>query len=359
MVITNDYINITRDVLTNSESIFYFIKTVRDVGKTWGAKKYIWKRAIKRGRKAIVIRRTKVEAEKMAETFYASVDMQKFCGYELYNPQTKKGNLRREGKTFYVKRNGKWEWFLKITNLSQFRSLRSADDPKCNTIILEEYAVTEAEYRRYSGNEVENFIDIVYSVARQHPIRCIFLGNKESLYDPYLDYFGIKPMPAAYQGIVKYKDKTITCYYRNSKAEIKDKKGAYFHRRLETLLSGTAYGRFIEGEYKNNVKLKLAAIPEKAEGYLQLKWRDKLFRICTFNGNFYINDKPDITLLLLTDKITNSHKYKMQWQLFKREHRHIADELIYAYLQNKIYYSSEIVYHNLQPFLKWLGVINT
>ena len=331
---------------------------MRNIGKTWAFKRRIWKRALKRGKKTIVVRRFKNEKRAAAETFYSSRDMQEFCGIEPYDPETKKGNMKQEGATFYIKRGNKWVWFLKIMNLAEYQNTRSADDVDCDTIIYDEYTTTPERYRLYRGNEVENFIDLSISICRQHPIRVIFCGNKESIDDPYLTYFGIKPLPTDFEGIRTYKKGTIVVQQVNTEVKQNAQKPTYLDR-LKTMLEGTAYGRYMfEGEYKRASRREFLPTPSEAEGYLQLKWRDKLLCIKTVGDKFYVNNRPDISLTLFTDAIKDTHKYKRQEQLLKSEKSTICRGLIAAYIDDRVIYSSEAVYEAIQPFYKWLGILN-
>ena len=75
-----------------------------------------------------------------------SVDFIKFCGIELYNPETKTGNVKQIGNTFYIKQGKSWTWFLKIVSLSDSNAMRSADDVDCDTIIFDEFTTTIDKY---------------------------------------------------------------------------------------------------------------------------------------------------------------------------------------------------------------------
>lgn len=341
--------------LSYSTGLFYFFDTVRNIGKTWAVKKRIWRRAFKHGKKTIYVRRFRKEVSECSATFYQSADIIKHCkGLIPYNPDTKKGNCKQQGRTFFIKRNQKWTWFLKIVSLTEYAKMRSADDVDCDTIIFDEYTTTPEKYKQYRGNEVEHFIDLSISIARHHNIRCIFLGNKESIDNPYYNYFGLKPLPTAFQGTRTYKQGTLVRTQFNDPIELQEDVTLCKFRKL---LDKTAYGQYMHaGEYKTHVALKWYKTPAKADGYLQLYWKKKLLAISTYKGYIYVNDKPDIMCTLFTDQCDN--KYPHQKQLIKKLHAKLFNTLYHAVQDNRVRYSSETVFNNIQPFYKWLNIFN-
>ena len=142
--------------------IINFILTNRNYGKTWAFKIRAWRRAYKYGKKTIWVRRFDNEAKSAAQTFYRSKDLQRMLrGYTPYDPKTKKGNVKQDGTTFYIKRNGTWDWFLKIVKLSDSTAMRSADDVKVDTIVFDEFTTTPDKYTfahtgdQYDKNDME------------------------------------------------------------------------------------------------------------------------------------------------------------------------------------------------------------
>ena len=142
----------------------------RNYGKTWTFKKRAFKRALKHGKKTIWLRMFKKEVKEALSTFYTSKDLQAYCNISIYdkdnNPQ---GNLKQIGNTFYYRRKYKsgkfsaWQWFLKVFALTEADALRSADDVDVDTIIFDEFTKTPNKYKRYRGNMVNDFIDILFT----------------------------------------------------------------------------------------------------------------------------------------------------------------------------------------------------
>lgn len=333
-------------------AIFNHIESNRNYGKTWGFKKRAWKRAKKHGKKTLWIRRFKKEVKECTATFYNSIDLLKFIGdIELYDSKTKTGNCKQVGRTFYILRNGKWEWFLKIAALSDSNALRSADDVNCDTIIYDEYTTTPDKYRRYRGNEVTDFIDLFFSAKREHEVRCFFLGNKESYNNPYFTYFGIPFIPKEFEGIKRFKGGSIAVQRINNKPRSKN----MYDSKVEKLFQNTSYGNYIyKDEYKTASGLKTRKPPIDASEYIQLNWHGNEIRITILNGWFYVSSKIDKMRRVYTD--TPLHKYKHELLLVKR-HKRCFNALIDALSDSRVYYDSHSVYENVFSFFQWLNAV--
>ena len=199
----------------------------RNYGKTWTFKKRAFKRALKHGKKTIWLRLFKKEVVEALSTFYTSKDLQKYCGVSLYDKDTNpKGNLKQQGNTFYYRKQyksgkfSKWQWFLKVYALSNADAIRSADDVDVDTIVFDEFTKPTSKYRRYVGNIANDFIDILFSSKREHEVRCILIGNKESVNNPIFTYFNIKTLPTSYEGIKVYRNGSFVIQQINTTLQI-------------------------------------------------------------------------------------------------------------------------------------------
>lgn len=353
--ITDDYIKFL-PILSHSCAIFYFLNTVRNIGKTWEIKRWAWLRARNNGKKCIIVRRFAKEAKECAESFYSSRDLIAHCpGLQPYDETTKRGNVRQRGRTIYHKYKGKWRWFVKIMSLAEFKNKRSADDVDCDRIFFDEYTTTPRQYRQYFGNEVEDFIDLFISITRQHKVRVIFCGNNENIFNPYFEYFKITPPPPNFEGVRFYRSKTILLYQRITPC--KDTKESKHLNRVFLMLKNTRYGAYLnDGEYKQGTALKWATPPKIAQLYVNIKWRGKLLRITNANGVYYVDKKADLSEYVLTDVIDKDTPHPIQ--LYKSRDRKAFAPFIDAVSLNRVHYANESVYNAIQPFYKWLGIYN-
>ena len=328
----------------------------RNYGKTWTFKKRAFKRAIKHGKKTIWLRMFKKEVKEALNTFYKSKDLCNFCGVSLYDKDTNKdGNLKQIGNTFYYRKRIKnkwssWQWFLKVFSLSDNDAVRSADDVDTDTIIFDEATKTADKLKRYRGNIVNDFIDILFSTKREHKVRCFIIGNKESVNNPFNVYFGIKPLPSTFEGIRTYRNGAFVIQQINNVDEAQNE----YDAKLKALLHGTQYGNYIyRSEYKNNNGLKTRRTPKEASIYTQLYFNNCAFKISVLNGFFYVNDKIDNSRRVFCDVMTN--KYNKELRLVKRQ-KNLFIALINAIADNRVYYETVAVMESIQAFYMWLGV---
>lgn len=334
--------------------IFSFVLGARNIGKTWAYKKRAYRRGVKKLKKTIWVRRFRNEAAECARTFFTSRDLQKFCGIEWYQKETDSGNVKQDGNTIYYRNKNKWEWIIKIIALSDCKKMRSSDDVDVDTIVYDEFTTTPEKYRLYRGDEVRDFIDLYISISRQHAVRAFFLGNKESVSNPYFLYFKLPVLPLKWQGIRHFKNGTITVQQVNDYISPADN----HFKRLQTLLSDTDYGDYLyKATYKNMPQLKLKKAPTTASGYAQIDWKGRPLKIVSdANAVFYISSHIDRLLPIFTDKCR--HKYKNEYQLVKSEHRDAFRALVQAVSDNRIYYESHADYESIQDFYAWLGLKN-
>jgi hypothetical protein len=336
--------------VTSRDAIFTFINTNRNFGKTWLFKKRAFKRALKRGRKTIWVRRFKKEVKEAAAKFFTSADLRKFCGIEWYDPDTKQGNCKQVGNTFYVKRRGRWEWFLQIVALTDAANMRGVDDVKVDTIVFDEYRTTPERYARYRGNEVTDFIDIFFSAKREHEIRCFFLGNKESTTDPYFAYFGIPTFPDTFEGIRMFRGGSICCQFINNEQNTQSEE---YERKTQNLLRGTSYGAYIyESATKTKKPVRVKKSPVGAAYYVQLCIRGQYVRILLYDGIFYVSAGADKSKPVYCDAQTNAPRHFLLTKRLKRFFVGLENALT----DGRVYYESNAVYERVVPFYKWLGI---
>lgn len=345
------YFDATR--VASYNGIFTHVISNRNYGKTWGFKKRAWVRALKRGKKTIWVRRFKKEVKEAAPTFYASADLLTFIKTLIpYDSETKKGNFKQNGNTFYVKRGRHWTWFLKIVALSDANALRSADDVNCDTIIFDEYTTTPEKYARYRGNEVNDFCDMFFSAKRNHKVRCFFLGNNENVANPYLTYFGIKPLPMTFEGLRTYRHGSIVIQKINNKPVIENK----YDKGVQDLFSGTVYGDYIYADkYRTGGNLKCCKTPHDVTLYAQIAYNSVPLAIKTDGCRFYCCSAIDKTQPVYCGGDTNVNIYPRSYVLVKRN-RVLFNAFISAIADNRVKYENHAAYEAMIQFRKWLAV---
>ena len=328
----------------------------RNYGKTWTFKKRSFLRAIKHGKKTLWLRLFKKEVKEAISTFYTSKDLQEYCGITIYDKDTNpNGNVKQCGNTFYYRKQikgkwSRWSWFLKVYALSDVGAVRSADDVDVDTIIFDEFTKPVDTYKRYRGNIANDFIDILFSAKRDHQVRCVLIGNKESINNPIFSYFGIKPMPSSWQGIRTYRHGSFVLQQINNKEDT----STNYNAKMQHLLNGTAYGNYIyEDEYKNQNAFRKRKTPPSATIYVQLILNTLPIKISVNNGLFYVNMRIDNSRRVYCDTLQNKYQHEL---LLVRKQKRFFTAFVNAMADNRVYYDTAQTYEAIQPFIQWLTI---
>ena len=332
--------------------IINFILTNRNYGKTWAFKIRAWRRAYKYGKKTIWVRRFDNEAKSAAQTFYRSKDLQRMLrGFTPYDPKTKKGNVKQDGTTFYIKRNGTWDWFLKIVKLSDSTAMRSADDVKVDTIVFDEFTTTPDKYTRYRGNEVTAFIDLIVSAKREHIVRAYLLGNSESIVNPYFDYFNMPALPPNYEGVRRYRNGSIVVQKVNNLP----RQQTEYERQFAVMLNGTAYGDYLyKQSYKDTERVKIGKPSADAFVYCQIGWNGAPLTIYFDNSQFVFVAGADKGKEIYTNATMDYPKAIRLLQTHRKYFELLTRGISYGLVR----YDSAETYERAFGFIKWLGILS-
>lgn len=327
---------------------FTFVLTGRNRGKTWAFKKRSWKRGIKRGKKTIWLRTFRQEAKECIASFFTSSDLQQFCGIVPYDPETKQGNFKQIGNTFYCKRGKRWEWFLKVMCVSNANALRSADDVNIDTIVYDECTTTPARYARYRGNMVEDFIDIFISMKRMHTVRAFLLGNKEAPVNPFLQYFGIKTPERDFDGIRSFKNGSVVVEQRNGSG----KRDTQYESAIERALEGTAYGRYLySSDARTGNTARISRAPVGCRIYTQIYTGKGIVRIVSKDGTYWCDMRVD-----RSQPVHSIVHTTCTGLILTRNELHYFNDLVEAVQSGQIYYDAYETLASVLPFFRWLGL---
>ena len=345
-----DYINLC--IIASFNAVFNYIITNRTYGKTWAMLIRSWRRAYKRGKKAIIVRLLAKEVKEFKNQLYKSKDLVKACkGLIPYDPETKKGNFRVNGKTCYIKRGGRWVWFLKVFACSDANAARAADDVDCDTIYFDEFMQTPENLARYRGDVVREFSDIFFSAKREHRVTAFLFGNREKVSNPFFEYFGIPPMPVGFEGLRRYRKKSHLVLYVNNEQK---EKNAY-DKAVRAAFENTAYGDFI---YKNKAKtgdaFKRSKTPLKAALLLALEWKSIPILISAHGGNLYVK-RGSVSSAPAVYCDTPRGRYKNEYKIV-RSMKPLFRPIVNAAALNRIYFENEAAQEACMPFLQWIGI---
>ena len=210
-------------------ALFTFILTNRGLGKTYGAKKRVVKKFLKKGEQFIYLRRYKEEL-KTVSTFWDDISK---------DPEFEGVEFKVVHKQFYI--NGKVAGYAIPLSVSQ--NYKSTPYPDVTTIIFDEFIIN-TQNLRYLKNEVSTYLDFFETVARKRDnVRAIFLANNISFVNPYFQYFRCIPKPGNRFTLAKDGEVLVEVFKDDEFNEEK------YQTKFGKLIKNTAYGNYaIENE---------------------------------------------------------------------------------------------------------------
>lgn len=212
-------------------TLLSFIVGARGIGKTYGFKKFVVNRFIKKGEQFIYLRRYKTELKKVNQ-FFKKVSRE-FPEYKL----------EVKGKEFYC--NGAlMGWAIP---LSTWATEKSNEYPNVRTILFDEFLIEKSKLS-YLPNEAESLLNMMETVFRDRTdTRTILLSNATSVVNPYFLYFGL--MPNVDKRFNYYDDRGILIELCDSRDFAEIKKKTPFGK----LIAGTAYEDMsVDNEFAND-----------------------------------------------------------------------------------------------------------
>lgn len=267
------------DKMLSYNALFNFVVGERGVGKSYGAKKYVANRWIKKHKQFVYLRRYKTELKqalmKNKTPIFFDQIKQELEGHKFSNTNE---TISIDGKICG------FAMPLSIANI-----LKSSTYDNVDTIIFDEFIIDKGNYH-YLQNEVIALLDVVETVARLRDIRVIFLGNAISITNPYFTFFDLS-LP--YNSQFKlFKDGLILVNYIKNTAYREVKKNTRFGKLIE----GTEYGKYaIDNEFLRDSKSFICKKSRNCKFYFILKLNGKNYGVwCDYqDGKMYISNDYD------------------------------------------------------------------
>ena len=267
-------------------ALLSFIITERGLGKSYGSKKFVAKRFIKRKKQFVYLRRYKTE---LKEAMMKN-------GNPIFWEQIKNDKELKDHKftnkkdTMYI--DGELSGFampLSIANI-----LKSSTYDNVDTIIFDEFLIDKGNYH-YLQNEVIQLLDVIETVARLRDIRVIFLGNAISITNPYFTFFNLT-LPYNSEVKIAKRDNNgkplIIIYYAKNQKYREVKKASRFGQ----LIDGTEYGKYaIDNEFLRDSKTFIRKKSKQCKFYFILVINGKHYGVwCDYKeGMIYISNDYD------------------------------------------------------------------
>lgn len=178
------------DKIMSYNATYMFVVGARGLGKTYGAKKFVIRDALRTNgeNQFIYLRRFTKELQGRG-TFFADI-LQEFPDYDLrvngmvaeYAPTSTRGDKKRN-----------WSVMGYFMALSTAQKQKSVAFPKVKTILFDEFIIEKGALH-YLPNESKIFNDLFSTVDRwKDKTRVIFMANAVSITNPYFLAYKIRP----------------------------------------------------------------------------------------------------------------------------------------------------------------------
>lgn len=271
--------------LLSYNKLFNFVVGMRGGGKTYNSKHWAIRDFLKTGAQFVWVRRYKTEFKKNKE-FFSDIQHE-FPGVEF----------KVKGGEYLI--NGKVAGFRFV--LSTSRMEKSTAFPQVNKIIFDEFILDEGVYR-YLPNEVETFLDLYETVARDRDVRVLFIANAVSVINPYFVYFGFKLKPGA--KFTRGDEWCVEMYMNEVFAEKKR------NTRFGKMIDKTRYGAYnIDNKFKNDSDEFLERPTGKMVYWCTIVYEGDSYGIW-YNepsGYLYVTNKKDVQHKMVYCFTTDDH----------------------------------------------------
>lgn len=271
------------DKVFSYNAVFNFVVGARGLGKTYGAKKFAIRDALRNGNQFIYLRRYKTELNGRG-TFFADIEHE-FPDHDL----RVNGSLAESAdSSTRGEKKRKWTVIGYFASLSTAQTQKSVAYPRVKTILFDEFIIEKGALH-YLPNEAKMFNDFFSTVDRwKDKTRVIFMANSVSIMNPYFIEYDIKPDEEG--EIVRRGDGFIVCHF----VESKEFGTAVYDTKFGKFIKGTEYADFsVESQFADNNTNMLGFKPENAKYTFTVETRSGIFSVWIDWGGpyFFIQSK--------------------------------------------------------------------
>lgn len=274
-VLNNNFYYTLQRVLSFN-SLINIIIGERGVGKSYTCKKHVINRFIKKNEQFVYLRRYKTELKSSVPKFFDDI---------IANNEFPEAKFKVKNNLFYIDDNiAGYALPLSTANI-----LKSTSFAQVKTIIFDEFIIDKGCYH-YLQNEVEQFLDIIETIARLRDVRVFMLGNAISITNPYFTYFDLT-LPYN-SDIALFKDGSILVNYIKNESYREIKKASRFGKLIE----GTDYGKYaIDNEFLRDSKAFIRKKEKWSKFYFILILNNKCYGVWNDykNGFMFISEDYD------------------------------------------------------------------
>lgn len=277
--------------LLSHNALFSFVIGERGTGKTFQFKEWAIRDFIKNGNQFVYVRRYKTELKDIGN-FFDDITF-KFPNHKF---EVKGGKFYLDDKIcgFYM-------------SLSTAITKKSVAFPKVTKIGFDEF-ILEKSTIHYLPNEINAFLGLYETIARDRDVRCVFMANSVTILNPYFLFFNINPNRS--KRFSKYKNNEIVVELTDSQEFKKHKRETRFGQIVE----GTDFAKYsIENEFIDDNYDFIEPRPKNSYYMATFYFKDSIIGLwCdSKSGLIYASTKFDATYPLKYTLTTDEHKPNM------------------------------------------------
>lgn len=182
------------NVILSHGAPFSVVFGSREIGKSYGQLRRAHARRVRNHEGMVWVRPTAEEAETLAGMF-GSGKWQKLWSTYGYDPD----RFRRVGGNRIVYKDGnEWRSMIRYVGLSEWEKIRDNDDPDEKFLYFDEFVMSPAKLKRYTGKPADNLLDMWVSLRRGKPrMPVLMMGNPELGVDWFLPAIGVEDRQTA------------------------------------------------------------------------------------------------------------------------------------------------------------------
>lgn len=215
--------------LLSQNCFLNFVMSPRGNGKTYGAKDFMIKNFVNKGKQSVYVRRTQTELDGMKMTFFADI-AEKYPNHK-FEVIGDIGYIDDEEAIFFIA-------------LSTSLKKKSSAYPKVTSIFFDEYVIAQGASTRYLKNEMFIFFELLETIFRKRntpDLRVVLMANAVSYVNPLFTFYNIEPDPKL--RFQKFHNKSICLELFTDATFMEEKKDT----RMGQLIRGTSYAEYAIG----------------------------------------------------------------------------------------------------------------
>jgi len=231
------------DKIYSYNAMFNFLVGSRGLGKTYGSKLKVLRKAVRSGEQFIYMRRYKEELQTSAKTFFADIENE----FPDWDFQTTGWKAEMSPVSKREEKKRPWKTIGYFIPLSRAQSMKSVAFPLVTTIIFDEFIIEKGAIH-YLPNEAEAFQNFYSTVDRwKDKTKVFFLANSVSIMNPYFLAYNIKPDEVG--ELFTFGDGFGLCHF----VDAKDFTSEVYQTKFGRFIQGTEYADYaVASEFKDN-----------------------------------------------------------------------------------------------------------